>query len=1244
MTVFASTNAGAAAGSGGGGYMAGKQVFPVEFYHEEAASTETESLSQRLVDAAHANDLKAATELITSSPAAADVNYLGSVVLKVRKTEVVLREEEAVQVVVEFEEFKTEVTALFLAAHNGNVTLVRRLLSVGANVNQKMFRGYATTAAAREGHVEILDMLISGGASQDACEEALLEACYMGMARPAELLLASELVRPHVAVHALVTASFRGFKDVVDTLIKNGVDYNATARVLLQSTKPSLHANVDCNSLAAAIVGRQISIALLLSQVGARTDIMVRLGAWTWDAGTGEEFRVGAGLAEPYHVTWCAVEYYESSGTILRMLLQRHSPNIPHLGRTLIHHAILCGNARAVEVLLSYGANAEAPVKTAKQRDFFRPIHMASRLGLAGAVRHLIDAGCNLNANTDSGETALMISVGNKHEECVKLLAEKGADFGSCNVAGLCAKSIAGSVHWETGFQRAVLDVIRDGKLARSSNPKMFSSLLFVTQANDTEALKILLNQQDNLNLNEQDGNGFSAVMFAALGGNVEAFKVLLHAGADVKLPNFHGETAISLAEKHQNSDAFERVMLNYLRSKGDQTYIGSSTLHRAAHSGDVQLVQVLIDEGYDVDLVDADGYTPLMLAAKTGNRTMCELLISCGAKCDIQALSLARKSNNRDAEDVILDSLARRLVLDGGKMKKHTKNGKGRPHWKVLKMVGGNGVLSWGKSSKRNVVCRGAEVGPSTTFQWNRRKRGDVDDPGVFRVITTTKDREVHFVVCEGGREMAELWAPIKGILSSQRIRLIQHSKLQGLGSRLLSTQAASTAATPQSPPPPPPPEKTHFGGLKDEDRIFTNVYGLHDPFLKGAMKRGDWYRTKDLVLKGTDWIVNEMKKSGLRGRGGAGFPSGLKWSFMPKVSDGRPSYLVVNADESEPGTCKDREIMRHDPHKLLEGCLIAGVGMRASAAYIYIRGEYVNERKNLEKARREAYEAGLLGKNACGSGYDFDVHIHFGAGAYICGEETALLESLEGKQGKPRLKPPFPANAGLYGCPTTVTNVETVAVSPTILRRGPEWFSSFGRKNNHGTKLFCISGHVNKPCTVEEEMSIPLRELLERHCGGVRGGWDNLLAVIPGGSSVPLLPKHICEDVLMDFDALKAVQSGLGTAAVIVMDKSTDIVDAIARLSYFYKHESCGQCTPCREGTGWLWMIMERLKVGNAKLEEIDMLQEVTKQIEGHTICALGDAAAWPVQGLIRHFRPELERRIIERADRELKQAAAA
>jgi len=416
----------------------------------------------------------------------------------------------------------------------------------------------------------------------------------------------------------------------------------------------------------------------------------------------------------------------------------------------------------------------------------------------------------------------------------------------------------------------------------------------------------------------------------------------------------------------------------------------------------------------------------------------------------------------------------------------------------------------------------------------------------------------------------------------------------------------------------------------LQDKDRIFTNLYGQQPWSLAAARKRGDWDGTAAIIAKGQDWIIEEMKKSGLRGRGGAGFPTGLKWSFMPKQSDGRPSYLVVNADEGEPGTCKDRDMMRHDPHKLIEGCLVAGFAMRAVAAYIYIRGEFNHEANVLEAAIDEARAAGLIGKNACGSGYDFDVFVHRGAGAYICGEETALIESLEGKKGQPRLKPPFPANVGVWGCPTTVNNVESIAVAPTILRRGGEWFAGLGRPNNTGTKVFCISGHVNKPCNVEEEMGIPLKELIEKHAGGVRGGWDNLLAIIPGGSSVPLLPKAICDDVLMDFDSLRAQRSGLGTAAVIVMDKSTDVVRAIARLSKFYKHESCGQCTPCREGTGWMWRVMERLVKGEADKHEIDMLLEVTTQVEGHTICALGDAAAWPIQGLIRHFRGEVERRI--------------
>ena len=416
----------------------------------------------------------------------------------------------------------------------------------------------------------------------------------------------------------------------------------------------------------------------------------------------------------------------------------------------------------------------------------------------------------------------------------------------------------------------------------------------------------------------------------------------------------------------------------------------------------------------------------------------------------------------------------------------------------------------------------------------------------------------------------------------------------------------------------------------LQDKDRIFTNIYGWGDAGLSGAQSRGDWDNTKAILARGHDDIIEEIKSSGLRGRGGAGFPTGLKWSFMPKEVGARPHYLVVNADESEPGTCKDRDILRHEPHKLVEGCVVAGFAMRAHKAYIYIRGEFVNEAKALQKAIDEAYDAGLLGENAAGSGWAFDVYVHRGAGAYICGEETALLESLEGRKGQPRLKPPFPAGVGLYGCPTTINNVESIAVTPTIMRRGASWFSGLGKENNTGTKLFCISGHVNKPCNVEEEMGIPLKELIEKHAGGVRGGWDNLLAIIPGGSSTPLMSREVCDTMTMDFDALRAAGTGLGTAGIIVMDKSTDIVRAIARLSYFYKHESCGQCTPCREGTGWMWRMMDRMVRGEAEPHEIDTLYQVTKQVEGHTICALGDAAAWPIQGLIKHFRPELERRI--------------
>ena len=416
----------------------------------------------------------------------------------------------------------------------------------------------------------------------------------------------------------------------------------------------------------------------------------------------------------------------------------------------------------------------------------------------------------------------------------------------------------------------------------------------------------------------------------------------------------------------------------------------------------------------------------------------------------------------------------------------------------------------------------------------------------------------------------------------------------------------------------------------LNKEDKIFTNLHGFEDPFLVGALERGIWSNTKEILKKEPNEIIelvksSQIKSSELRGRGGAGFSTGLKWSFMPKDT-GKQHYLVVNADESEPGTCKDREMIRNDPHMLIEGCLIASYAIQATKCYIYIRGEYFFEYEQLEKAIKEAYDKNLVGKNACGSDFDFDIYVHRGAGAYICGEETALLESLEGKKGQPRLKPPFPAGAGLYGMPTTINNVESIAVVPTILRRGSEWFKNFGSENNTGTKVYCISGNVNNPCTVEEEMGIPLKELIEKYAGGVQGGWDNLLAIVPGGSSTPLLPKHICETVKMNFDDLKANGSGLGTAGIIVVNKDFDIAEVIERFSHFYKHESCGQCTPCREGTGWMHRMMQKLIKGEISPEQLELLENVTKQIEGHTICALGDAAAWPIQGLIKNFKNEL------------------
>ncbi|KAL5581319.1 hypothetical protein UlMin_013761 [Ulmus minor] len=736
--------------------FSGKQVFPVDYEAE---------VSQRLLEASLSGDLKSAFDCIGDP--SLDVNFVGAVSLKARKTEVVLRDESESEVRVNYEEFKTEVSALFLAVHAGNVPLVKKLLSIGADVNHKLFRGFATTAAVREGHLEILEILLKAGASQPACEEALLEASYQGRAKIAELLMATDLIRVHVAVHALVTACCRGFIDLVDALIKSGVDANAEDRVLLRSSKPSLHTNVDCTALVAAVVSRQVSIVHLLLQAGASTDIKVRLGAWSWDTTTGEEFRVGAGLAEPYPLTWCAVEYFESSGTILRMLLQHLSIHATHNGRTLFHHAILCGNSGAVSMLLHNGADVESPVETTAKA-MFRPIHMAARLGLSAILQCLIDSGCDINSKTSAGDTALMICARYKQEDCLRVLAMAGADFGLVNDDGQSASSIAGSNRWSLGFQQAVINAIKAGKLPESSSLSTFCPLMFVAEAGDIEAL-IALISWGGFNIDYQDDNGFSAVMITALKGHVEAFRVLVYAGADVKLTNRSGETAISLSESNHSRDLFEKVMLEYALEKGNRNAGGFYALHCAARRGDVEAVKLLTSRGYDVNVPDGDGYTPLMLAAREGHGTICQLLISHGANLEFKnargetALLLAKKNGcmKNEAESVLMDEIARNLVKRGANVRKHTKGGKGSPHKKEIKMVVDAGVLRWGKSTRRNVTCRETQVGASLAFLRNRKNKGDADEPGLFRVVTTG-NKEVHFV-CEGGLETAQLW--VRGI-----------------------------------------------------------------------------------------------------------------------------------------------------------------------------------------------------------------------------------------------------------------------------------------------------------------------------------------------------------------------------------------------------------------------------------------------------------------------------------------------
>ncbi len=412
-----------------------------------------------------------------------------------------------------------------------------------------------------------------------------------------------------------------------------------------------------------------------------------------------------------------------------------------------------------------------------------------------------------------------------------------------------------------------------------------------------------------------------------------------------------------------------------------------------------------------------------------------------------------------------------------------------------------------------------------------------------------------------------------------------------------------------------------------KEHQVVYTTLHFDQPWTLENYLKIGGWQAWKKILAEKPDpsVIIDELKKSALRGRGGAGFPTGLKWSFMPRTAPGQ-KYILCNSDESEPGTCKDRDILRFNPHAVLEGLAIACYATGSTVAYNYLRGEFHHEPfRHVDQARDDVYAAGLLGKNIQGTGIDVDIYNALGAGAYICGEETALMESLEGKKGLPRFKPPFPANFGLYGRPTTINNTETYASVPSILSKGADWFLNIGKPNNGGPKVFSVSGHVNRPGNYEIPLGTPFTELLEM-AGGVRNG-HKLKAVIPGGSSMPVLLGETMLGLTMDYDAIRAAGSGLGSGAVIVMDETTCMVRALQRISRFYYNESCGQCSPCREGTGWMYRMLTRIVDGGAVPRDLEILKEVTHQIEGHTICAFGEAAAWPVQGMLRHFWDEFE-----------------
>ncbi|TKW39027.1 hypothetical protein SEVIR_1G152100v4 [Setaria viridis] len=740
-----------------------------------AREEEESSPAQRLVEAALRGDSAAVEACLQAAadPVDADVpaaSRVGVARLRVRSANVALREEAAGEVVVEAQELKTDVSPLFAAAHAGHARIVRALLEAGADVNQKLFLGYATTAAAREGNIDVLEMLMLAGATQEACEDALSEASLFGEAEAVRILVCSETLGSGAVAHALVTAASRGFDDIVIILLKNGADVNCTARVLLRSVKPALHANVDCTPLVAAIMSRQISTVKLLIEEGSYMDSLVQVGSWSWDPASPEEIRVGTCLGEHYNATWCAVEYYESSGEILKLLLDK-APWLlesPKKGRNLLCHAILCQNPSAVRLLLHVGANPRFPIMT-EGGHVFCPMHLAARLGYAQVLKQLMLHGADVNAKTSTGDTPLMVSARTGHPDCFLELIKFGADLGIVNHEGDTAILIAERSSSHYSVVDTLLRTLNCGASLISSDMTVFSPLHFFARSGRAEPLLMMLHQSAS-DLNKLDGSGLTPVMVAVESGHVDIFRILVMVGADITIRNREGKSLMSIIQQKSSEirDCFEQILL---QASLTNTLTGQTLfrpLHYAARIGDKSSLLQLLTMGHDPNSLDEDGFTPLMHAAASGRLDSCKILVSHGGadyslvnERNETALSLARRSSisSKATEEWLLGHLSRAHVLAGEELMKHTREGKGSPHQKTVRMTK-SGVLTWGTSRRRNVTCKEARFGPSTSFTKNRRSIDGSAQHLIFQVVTVT-GREVHFEAsCASS---VEFW--VKGI-----------------------------------------------------------------------------------------------------------------------------------------------------------------------------------------------------------------------------------------------------------------------------------------------------------------------------------------------------------------------------------------------------------------------------------------------------------------------------------------------